>query len=35
MLILVSTMRAVKVVGIDTEPKKIMVFAILVSKMKS
>jgi hypothetical protein len=29
MLILVSTMRAAKVVGIDTEPKKIMVFAIL------
>jgi len=35
MLILVSTMRAVKATGIETKPKKIMDFAMLVSKMKS
>ena len=35
MLILVSTMRAVKAAGIDIKLKKIMDFAILVLKLKS
>ena len=35
MLILASTMRVVKAAGIDTKPKKIMVFVMLVQKTEN